>query len=47
LIIAPLLLGALGDRIGVADAMIVTALFAFLTLPACLVLHPALQTLRK
>ena len=46
-LIAPLLLGALGDKIGVADAMIVTALFAFVTLPACLVLRPALQTLRK
>ena len=45
-LIAPLLLGALGDKIGVADAMIVTALLAFLTLPACMVLRPALQSLR-
>ena len=46
-LVAPLALGALGDKIGVADAMIVTALMAFLTLPACLVLRPALQSLRK
>ena len=45
-LVAPLLLGALGDSIGVADAMIVTALLAFLTLPACLVLRPALRALR-
>ena len=45
-LVAPLLLGALGDKIGVADAMIVTALLAFVTLPACLVLRPALQSLR-
>jgi MFS family permease len=45
-LITPLLLGVLGDAIGVADAMIVTALLAFLTLPACLVLRPALQSLR-
>ena len=45
-LITPLALGVLGDAIGVADAMIVTALLAFLTLPACLVLHPALQALR-
>jgi MFS family permease len=45
-LITPLALGVLGDAIGVADAMIVTALLAFLTLPACLVLRPALQALR-
>jgi MFS family permease len=46
-LVTPLLLGVLGDAIGVADAMIVTALLAFLTLPACLVLRPALQSLRN
>jgi MFS family permease len=46
-LVAPLLLGALGDKIGVADAMIVTALLAFVTLPACMVLRPALQSLRN
>lgn len=45
-LVAPLALGAFGDVVGVADAMIVTALLAFLTLPACLVLRPALQSLR-
>ena len=46
-LIAPLALGALGDVVGVAHAMIVTASLAFLTLPACLVLAPALKSLRK
>jgi MFS family permease len=46
-LVAPLALGMLGDRIGVADAMLVTAALAFLTLPACLVLRPALQSLRR
>jgi FSR family fosmidomycin resistance protein-like MFS transporter len=46
-LVAPLALGVLGDAIGVADAMIITGLLAFLTLPACLVLRPALQALRR
>ena len=45
-LVTPLALGVLGDAVGVADAMIVTALLAFLTLPACLVLRPALRSLR-
>ena len=45
-LVTPLVLGVIGDAIGVADAMIITALLAFLTLPACLVLRPALRSLR-
>lgn len=45
-LVTPLVLGVIGDAIGVADAMIITGLLAFLTLPACLVLAPALQSLR-
>ena len=45
-LITPLALGVLGDTIGVADAMIFIALLSFLTLPACLVLSPALKSLR-
>jgi MFS family permease len=45
-LVAPLVLGVIGDAIGVADAMIITGLLAFLTLPACLVLRPALHSLR-
>ena len=43
-LVAPLALGLLGDIVGVASAMIVTGLLAFLTLPACLVLRPALRS---
>jgi FSR family fosmidomycin resistance protein-like MFS transporter len=46
-LVAPLALGVIGDAIGVADAMIITGLLAFLTLPACLVLRPALHSLRN
>lgn len=45
-LVAPLVLGVIGDSIGITFAMTMTALLAFLTLPACLVLRPALQSLR-
>jgi MFS transporter, FSR family, fosmidomycin resistance protein len=43
-LIAPLAFGVIGDALGVGTSIALTGLLAFLTLPLCLMLRPALRT---
>ena len=43
-LIAPLAFGVIGDAFGVGTSIALTGLLAFLTLPLCLMLRPALRT---
>jgi MFS family permease len=45
-LIAPLAFGLIGDALGVATSIALLGLLAFVTLPLCLMLRPALRTAR-